>query len=268
MTDEWAWLFADFELSERNARFQQWNTGAAYDYTTGRPRSGLLYLSACCAHFETVSGALEAPAGTLLFLPQGVRYRVRLTPIGTPPHSTVVNFRVCSETPLPDRLICTESGDTTVWRMERLAQLYRAPDTLPVQFRAELDILLSELALRLRQNARDPLDVIRANPNLPAAEIARRCGISVPTLVRTVRKQSGQSPHQYALSVRFRRACELLRDGAYSVSEISELLGYGSPSAFSAQFSHRFGCTPGGWKRRESGAIEIYSDREKGDVSR
>ena len=44
--------------------------------------------------------------------------------------------------------------------------------------------------------------------------------------------------------IRFNRACQLLKEGRYSVSEISFMVGYNTPSYFAARFKKYMGCLP------------------------
>ena len=44
--------------------------------------------------------------------------------------------------------------------------------------------------------------------------------------------------------IRFNRACQLLQEGKYNVSEISFMVGYNTPSYFAARFKKYIGCLP------------------------
>ena len=45
-------------------------------------------------------------------------------------------------------------------------------------------------------------------------------------------------------NVEFNRACQLLKEGKYTVAEISFMVGYNTPSYFAARFKKYIGCLP------------------------
>lgn len=53
-----------------------------------------------------------------------------------------------------------------------------------------------------------------------------------------------QSPVAFIRTIRLKRAAEMLREGSRSVTEISELTGFSSPSYFSKCFYREYGCKP------------------------
>lgn len=55
---------------------------------------------------------------------------------------------------------------------------------------------------------------------------------------------TGKSAIDFIHKIRFNRACQLLKEGKYSVSEISFMVGYNSPSYFAARFKKYMGCLP------------------------
>ncbi|MGL5649153.1 MAG: AraC family transcriptional regulator [Clostridium sp.] len=52
------------------------------------------------------------------------------------------------------------------------------------------------------------------------------------------------SPQQFLIDFKLNKACDLLRKSNYSISEISELLGFSSQSYFSKLFKKNLGITP------------------------
>mgnify|MGYP000099108492 CR=1 FL=1 len=55
---------------------------------------------------------------------------------------------------------------------------------------------------------------------------------------------TGKSAIDFIHKIRFNRACQLLKEGKYTVSEISFMVGYNTPSYFSARFKKYIGCLP------------------------
>lgn len=91
---------------------------------------------------------------------------------------------------------------------------------------------------------------VAESPDLDA--LARRVGMSRRAFERTFREQSGTTPYQYLLGMRLAESRRLLRETAWTVSEIGERTGYAEPSRFSAFFKRMTGLSPSAWRERES----------------
>nr|WP_238523676.1 helix-turn-helix transcriptional regulator [Methanobrevibacter smithii] len=44
-------------------------------------------------------------------------------------------------------------------------------------------------------------------------------------------------------------ACKLIEEGSYTISDISKMVGYSSPSKFTRAFKEYIGCTPSEYKK-------------------
>ena len=75
-------------------------------------------------------------------------------------------------------------------------------------------------------------------------------GLSYERIRKLFMKQIGVSPHAYRIRRRLDRACELLREGKASVSEIAERLGYADPFTFSRQFTKERGTSPSAYRKQ------------------
>lgn len=62
--------------------------------------------------------------------------------------------------------------------------------------------------------------------------------------------QFGVSPHAYRIRRRIDRACELLREGSLSISEIAIQLGYPDPFTFSRQFMKERSISPSAYRKQ------------------
>ena len=76
------------------------------------------------------------------------------------------------------------------------------------------------------------------------ASLAAALGVSRRQLERILQKTCGQSYRDKLTEVRMETACGLLRGSELSVREISERVGYSSPSSFTVCFRRRKGMTP------------------------
>jgi len=88
--------------------------------------------------------------------------------------------------------------------------------------------------------------------NISLNVLAKVVGLSPHHLSDAFKTSTGQSPHQYLIDQRIRRAKELLLGSDKSVTEIALEVGFASHSHFTEQFRKRCKITPT-WYRRERG---------------
>ena len=74
--------------------------------------------------------------------------------------------------------------------------------------------------------------------------LAEKCGISEAYLKKLFVKKFGMSPIKYIIQLKINHACDLLRSGQYTVSNVSELCGYDNVYFFSRQFKEYVGTSP------------------------
>jgi AraC-like DNA-binding protein len=85
--------------------------------------------------------------------------------------------------------------------------------------------------------------------DVPLAEIADACGLSVSHFSRAFRKSTGLAPHAWLLQTRVDRAKILLRQRDQSLAEIALACGFVDQSHFTRVFVQRIGLTPGAWRK-------------------
>lgn len=81
------------------------------------------------------------------------------------------------------------------------------------------------------------------------AEMARQAKMSERTLTRRFQEELGTSPLQCLLSLRSRRAQELLESTDQSIDRIAEAVGIPAASAFRERFRREVGTSPGQYRR-------------------
>ena len=79
---------------------------------------------------------------------------------------------------------------------------------------------------------------------ISVAEIAKHVNLSAPYLSVLFRRKKGIKIIDYITLVKLNKSKELIRSGEYSITQISEMLGYSSIHYFSRQFKQKYGITP------------------------
>lgn len=80
-------------------------------------------------------------------------------------------------------------------------------------------------------------------------EIARQLPMGYSAFRRNFKEITGQSPNQYLLDLRIRRARELLESTLLSIEEVSELTGFDYIQYFSRLFKQKVGQSPMAYRR-------------------
>ena len=90
---------------------------------------------------------------------------------------------------------------------------------------------------------------------LPAGEeeLAERLGVSRRQLDRILKKLYGKGYQEKVLEIRLEVACDLLQHSDKSIREISEGVGYSTPSNFTAFFKNAAGITPTQYRKQYKG---------------
>lgn len=93
---------------------------------------------------------------------------------------------------------------------------------------------------------RPAADFIRSHYSEPISldDLAERCRISKPHLIRSFKRCLNCTPHEYLLSYRLRQAKQRLIGSAASMEEIAEQCGFNSASHFTRAFRTNTGMTP------------------------
>lgn len=112
----------------------------------------------------------------------------------------------------------------------------RTVRAVPVELRKLLDYMESHLEEKLSREL-----------------LARRCGCSVPALIRLFRTSLDSSPYRVLTRLRMQRAVRLLVERELSVKEIAARVGYDNALNFSTEFRKRYGVPPSAYRRRFCG---------------
>ena len=89
-----------------------------------------------------------------------------------------------------------------------------------------------------------------------ADDLAEKLFISRSSLYLKMNSISGEPPANFIRRTRFNKACKLLLEGRYSISEISNKIGFSSPSYFSTSFKKYVGCLPSEYAKNQGKNME------------
>lgn len=79
---------------------------------------------------------------------------------------------------------------------------------------------------------------------IPVSELARRASLSQYHFIRTFKKETGFTPHEYLINTRMNTARYLLKNSALPIKDICFQTGFSSESVFCSAFKKYQGCTP------------------------
>ena len=82
------------------------------------------------------------------------------------------------------------------------------------------------------------------NTDFSTAEFASAMNMSRSNLHLKLKALTEESALDFIRKIRFNEACRLLKDGRYSISEISDMVGFNTPSYFATCFKKYMGCLP------------------------
>ena len=94
------------------------------------------------------------------------------------------------------------------------------------------------------QAAKKIIDARYCDNGLTLESISQELHINRCYLSRIFKQTIGTSLKKYIITLRMRKACELLEEGSYSVKEVSQLVGYSDPHHFSSEFKRIIQCPP------------------------
>ncbi|MEX2594854.1 MAG: two-component regulator propeller domain-containing protein [Anditalea sp.] len=83
-----------------------------------------------------------------------------------------------------------------------------------------------------------------SNELFGVSELAEAMNMSQSSLLRKIKGISELTPNGYIKLVRLKRAAELLHKGQYNITEVSEMVGFSSPSYFAKCFQRQFNKLP------------------------
>lgn len=86
------------------------------------------------------------------------------------------------------------------------------------------------------------------DPDFNVSDFVETMHISHTKFINKVKALTGATPSELFKSYKLNKAAELLRDGKYNVSEVSDMTGFSSLAHFSKVFKKKFGVSPRDYK--------------------
>lgn len=106
------------------------------------------------------------------------------------------------------------------------------------------EIANNKLDEDLLNHAIDVVNKNMSNPDFTTEMFAREMLMSRSNLHIKLKALTGESANDFVKRIRFNKACSLIMERKYNISEICYMVGFNSPSYFSTSFKKHFGCTP------------------------
>ena len=94
------------------------------------------------------------------------------------------------------------------------------------------------------QNAISIVERNMDNSDFSTEEFASEMNMSRSNLHLKLKALTGESALDLIRRIRFKEACRLLKEGSYSIAEISYMVGFNTPSYFATCFKKYIGCLP------------------------
>ena len=137
-----------------------------------------------------------------------------------------------------------------------------ADDYIPKPFSLAILTTLEVEPEKITFNAMDEALLKRAmaiveknmdNIEFSTDEFAREMNMSRSNLHLKLKAITGESTIDFIRKIRFNEAAKLLKDGRYTVAEVSTMVGFNTPSYFATSFKKYFGCLPTEYIKKSKG---------------
>ena len=90
----------------------------------------------------------------------------------------------------------------------------------------------------------EQIEAVYADPEYNVEKLSETLGLSRGHLHRKIKELTGTAPVEFLRTYRLNKATQLLRQNAYTVSEVAYRTGFSSPAYFSKCFKADYGVTP------------------------
>jgi len=85
--------------------------------------------------------------------------------------------------------------------------------------------------------------------DIDISEYAAECNISTSRFLHLFKESTGTSPQNYIISIRIKKACELLENTDLSILKVAEQVGICDQNYFSRLFKKHMGISPSEYRK-------------------
>lgn len=110
------------------------------------------------------------------------------------------------------------------------------------------EVALNEIDQNFLRSAVEAVEKHLNNEGYDIDALAADVFMSRSTLYRKIHSLTGEKPSIFIRAIRLKHAARLIKEGKYTLAEISDLCGFSSPSYFSRCFKSQYGIQPGNYK--------------------
>jgi len=181
----------------------------------------------------------------VIILPEGQNYTLKGDKTGT---FYVINF-TCNE-PISDTFLLfpVENIDIFIKDFEMIKKLTLFPENrakiMSIFYNMIHNIVPECSFCKTIAPAIRYIKMNYRNPNLSNETISKECNISEVYLRKLFKKHLKTTPKQYISEIRLQKAKQLLSDGVFKITSISEECGFPSSYNFCRFFKEKTGLTP------------------------
>ena len=243
--------------------YLRWTKQSFFSYlTTPRPNHGLMYILCDRVHIEYPDGEVDTfEKGNIIYIPEGIYYRVKFSGESEPLDALLVNFSVLGDLP-PCRRVKKVKSDATVDYTEpfyKIISLYTQKKNyrygVMEQFYRLLDKISSHMEKKTTSEHEDILPAIiyansHINERIYIPELARLCLLSETVFRKRFSACTGKTPTNYITDLKIEKAKELLKSSDITIEAIVTELGFYDSAHFHKVFKRRSGISPSNFRAK------------------
>ncbi|MDR0973889.1 MAG: response regulator [Prevotellaceae bacterium] len=118
----------------------------------------------------------------------------------------------------------------------------------------------NQLDWKFMQTLKEQTEKYIGDPTFNIDVLASKMNMSRTSLYGKIKALTDLAPSDYVRQVRLKRAGELLRDGRYNVTEVSEITGFSDAKYFREVFKKHFGISPSKYSKGETAETTSAED--------
>ncbi len=151
----------------------------------------------------------------------------------------------------------------------RIKNLISQREKIQKQFMKHIEVNPSEITVTSmdEQLIVKAIEIVEKNiedPDFTVEELSRLLDMSRMQLYKKVLAITGKTPVEFIRTIRMKRALQLIKQGQYTIAEVTYKVGYNNPKYFAKFFKKEFGVLPSYYKTKKNQESEdLESDLEE-----